>query len=149
MNLQDRNQKITEAALRGELYKDIGPHYGVTQERARQIARKNGVPKKIEYLTENQQDIIRALAQDCTTSEIAEMIGRKPETVYSFIRRHDIDRQMINNAWTDAETKLLRALYPTHSARRIGLKLDRTRNEVIGKAYRLGLAKKQTNGQRR
>ncbi len=53
--------------------------------------------------------------------------------------------------WTDIQiSDLVRLWGEGHSARVVGLKLERSRNAVIGKVHRLGLAKRQsTAGERK
>src|SRR5215207_10989777 len=49
------------------------------------------------------------------------------------------------NPWTDAEVDTLRELWGSLSASKIGARISRTKNAVIGRARRIGLPKIQQN----
>lgn len=46
-------------------------------------------------------------------------------------------------SWTEEKIQRLKELWPTHSARLIGLEFNMTRSAIIGKAHRMGLAKRE------
>ena len=153
MDTVERDREIVAAVVNEvyeglATYKDIGARYRLTRERIRQIVQKTdlyrpggcglGTP-----LTEAEQAAILRLHQrDMPIAHIAQTIERSNAAVAKFLIDRDLHTPATDDrAWSDAETEFLRSTYGKESAARIGKALGRTKNEVIGKANRLGLTK--------
>ncbi len=139
-----RDAEIADLARHGIGYKWLAAEYGLTKERARQIARKHGVEARCQRLSARERAIAHRLCETKTVAEIARRLKRRPDTIRGHLAcfwlkakpDHDQDK------WSKREEERLRDLYPTKSCQVIADKLGRTRNEVAGKAGRMGLRKK-------
>jgi hypothetical protein len=153
MNIKERDRRIILRVRDGETLRAIGASYGITRERVRQIARKQGVRsvRWRDYQHLDHQDIARILPlldRGMPHTHVAETVGVTSGTVRRVAKKHRSYKPTRDEqAWTDKETAFLRKHYKTKdwSAADIAVKLGRTRDEVIGRANRLGLCKPPRN----
>ncbi len=134
----------------GETLRAVGASYGISFERVRQIARAAGVRSarwidKVNFSHRTDVDAILGwLDRGMPHAHIAEAVGCLPQTVAILARRYrGYKPARDDRAWTAKETAFLTKRYKTKgwSAADIADHLGRTRDEVIGKANRLGLCR--------
>ena len=147
MNLSQRNAAIVAAVKRRELPLDaIGAMHGITRERVRQIGARVGVQRGRRDMSDAEKAKIAALhKRGMPLSHIAEALGRSGTAVAKHLVRAGLYKLGERNApWSGGEDALLRSKYGTARGmvRVIAKELGRTRNEVIGRAFRLGLGRK-------
>lgn len=124
----------------------IGGLYGLTRERVRQIVSRQDWPRRRpSYSPEVCQQIIDLHHRGLGLAHIAHDIGGvSPARVAAFLSREGLYvPKKAPPKVTAAERRVVERLYgqPGVSARDIAKRLGRTRNEIIGIAYRMGLAK--------
>ena len=146
-NLSRRNAAIVAAVKRRELTLDaIGAMYGVSRERVRQIGARAGAQRGRKELRNAEKAKIVALhKRGMPFTRIAEALGRSDTVVANHVVRVGLYKIGERNApWSGEEDAVLRAKYGTARGmvRVIAKELGRTRNEVIGRAFRLGLSRK-------
>jgi hypothetical protein len=143
--VQKRNTEIAKLVQQGKIYDEIAKDFGLSSSRVGQIARRAGaisIHSRDRYTNMESLGIVAAHKRGFRPASIADMTGRSSEG----IRKHLTDLGVFQPAWQpwpDDEEDFLRRHYKTKgwSAAKIAVKLGRTRNEVIGKAHRLGLSK--------
>jgi hypothetical protein len=149
---KDRNAVIADLVREGKLtFQAIGNRYNLTRARIRQIAIEQGVrwsPGRL-VLKLSEAKIYEAYGMIERGMPIAHAAHAvEAMVVASTLRRalqvrglHEPEHD--DRAWADVEIAFLRQHYktPGWSASKIGAKLGRTRNEVIGKANRLKLCR--------
>lgn len=144
--LQVRDDAIILQLKEGKTLEAIAQPLGLTRERVRQIGLREGVTSLNNRPYELSQDEIDAIiarhARGMPTAHIASSleIGRHVVEYWLISTGHHIpinDRQ----PWSNDEIAFLRRHYKKAgwSLSRIGKFLGRTRNEIAGKARRLGL----------
>jgi IS30 family transposase len=145
-SLAERNAEIVEKVRRNDAsMAAIGAAYGLSVQSISGIAVRAGAGRPIPYgaITEAERATIVAMHADgASFKEIGERLGRCESSARGFLTRtgrHKPVRSL--SSWTRAEDAVLRRRYgkPPNSAATIARELGRTRNEVIGRAYRLGL----------
>lgn len=151
MTLSQRDQAIAKAIERdvylGECtYSELARRYGLSREMMRRIAKKAGIYQDTKW-TEVLSDEQRRRAADLygrgmPLTHIAETIGASRPAVLRTLKALGV--HVASEAppkWKVSEEAFLRDVYGKMSAGRIAEILDRTKNEVIGKANRLGLCR--------
>ena len=89
-------------------------------------------------------EIVAAVRCAVPRSDVARRYGLTPARIGQIARTHGVTvtrapRAASPGSWSDKDIALLVSLWPTCSGAEIAAKLGRTRNSVMGKAYRLGL----------
>jgi predicted transcriptional regulator len=86
--------------------------------------------------------VIAALSAGHSQKEVAAAVGLSKRTVQTIASAHGLVAHR-ERPWTKSEDAVVRSLYGKKggAASIIARKLKRTRNEVIGRAYRMGLSK--------
>ena len=137
MNLAQRNAAIVKAEkLRAQTFDAI----------AEQIAHRAGVRRGRDVLSGGEKKwIVELYERGMPMAHIGGCVRRSKNAVFKYlvrIGRHTPTRK--SKVWVEAEDAVLRAKYGTARGmvRVIAKELGRTRNEVIGRAFRLGLGRK-------
>lgn len=152
MSFHDRNTAIVAAVAKGDkTFKEIGDKYGLTKERIRQIAVKGGLTSRKHPRFEQVVDpkvLQRALdlyARGMPVSHIAEAVGVNRCNFDGYLIRHGLRWRVSTGivTWTRDKDALLKERYGKYpgAVAEIAKKLKTTRNSVIGRAHRLGLAR--------
>lgn len=144
LNQAVRDAEIADLARHGIGYKWLAAEYGLTKERTRQIARKHGVEARCQRLSAREREIAHRLCETKTVAEIARRLKRRPDTIRGHLACFGLKAKPDHDEckWSKREAQRLRDLYPTATFEVIADKLGRTRNEVAGKARRMGLMKR-------
>ncbi len=153
-----RNEKITEAVRRAgetlQTLQEIADEYGITRERVRQIARTRGVVTKRPRGDRIEGDVLaRAIdlyKRDMPIAHIADLLGFGHSNMANALQRAGLHTPALRpEEWGDEETEFLKQHYgtPGWSVADIADHLDRNRNEVIGRAHRLGLGGRYDPGE--
>jgi hypothetical protein len=146
----ERNQRIAAAVREGKLtFTEIGRRHDLTRERIRQIAAEQGVRWPRRHLLNLPQgkiyEALDLIERGIPITHAAQIVGiAHADSFRSALTRRGLhEPQRDGRAWTDVEVAFLRQHYktPGWSASKIGDRLGRTREEVIGKANRLKLCK--------
>lgn len=146
--LDERNAAILRALRKGATLSEAAQPHGLTRERVRQIALRAGVisqHKRNEAFEPSPREkavILDRWRRGMPIAHIAESIRRPERTVAGWLVRHGHHvRDHDDQEWTTSEIAFLKEHYkrPGWSMAHIGRALGRTRNEVAGKARRLGL----------
>jgi ribosomal protein S13 len=147
-HLQKRNARIVEAVkARAVSLAEIGALHGICHQRVSQIAAQAGAARHTAYcgLTDEEKAAIVTLHEaGVPHTHISERIGRAAKAAHAYLVREGLHMPANDKApWSASEDRVLRRKYgkPRSSASTIATELGRTRNEVIGRAYRLGLNK--------
>jgi hypothetical protein len=139
-----RNDEIVRRYKRGDTLQSIADDFGLTKERIRQIAvSKYGLPARgygrvgIHLVIEGMKHVRDGL----TFEQAAARVGINEFTLWKKAVRLGLHAPVpvVQQAWSASEIRTLSNLYRILSASKIAEKLSRNRNEVIGKARRLGL----------
>lgn len=145
MMLSERDAAIVSAvADSGIPLREIGRRFGLTCERIRRIAADHGVrrgyPRCDPALIERGLDLMR---RGLRLSHAAQAVGVTYTTLRSYAvargLHHQVDER---DPWTPREDLEICRRYLVDSAATIARDIGRTRNEVIGRAYRLGLGRR-------
>lgn len=144
MDFAERNRTIVEQVKAGKTLRAIADDVGLTFQRIQQIAADHGVYSQHQFAKPVAWDIARADALRMNGrpfTEIAERLeARNGGSVRSALARRGLYMpQPAPERWRADEIALLRELWGTHFAREIAQRLGRSKNEIIGKAKRLGL----------
>lgn len=142
-----RNKEIVALIAAGKTLGEIGLVYGLTRERVRQIGERVGVTsinRTNNPLTESEKARARELIdRGMPVDHVAESVGRGRTSVRNYLVDAGLHVPLNDDrAWKPREDAFLRRRYktPGWSAAAIGEHLGRTRDEVIGRAHRLGLS---------
>ena len=148
----ERNKLITAAVAANErTCREIGHEFGITPERVRQIALRDGVRpirKDGRRVTLDEQARFAELWRTggFSITEIARQTGRSKYCVNGALRRAAvIVGKLINYdatkniAWGDEHDRILRDLWGNTRAASIAKRIGVTKNAVIGRARRIGL----------
>ncbi len=147
-----RNQLICEAVKDGASYAELAPVWGVSRSRIEQICRRAGVRSLTNrpLIYEEQEEIERLYWKGVRAQHIAQELGRSTAAVCNYLQRIGLRQRdnegIARDEWGREEDDTVRRLYGAIPCRRIGEKLGRTKNEVIGRARRLGLSKSAVPG---
>jgi len=142
-----RNQKIIHLYTEGASLRDVAREVGLTHECIRQVLKKSkvAVRDRSSISPEDYDRAVALLRNGMPVAHIAEEVGHSPSAL---VRRFERDgyykREDRSQPWTAKEERIVRSGYGRRSARMIAAQIGRTRNEVIGKARRLGLGKPQS-----
>ena len=142
MTRTERDATIIEmAAKRSDLtYGEIANAFGMSATRVQQIAVRAGVVRGPDRrIREDEKAAIRSLhARGMPIVHIAQEIGRSALAVRQHLVAMGLHRpENRDTPWSAVEVELVRSQYGKFSARILAQQLGRTRDEVIGKAYRL------------
>jgi hypothetical protein len=139
--LSERNAAIAAKVEGGRTFADVGREYNLDRTRIKQICRRFGVrsPQPYEPLTDTEKAVLRDLhAREIPIAIAAREVKRRPQTVRDFLVRENLHLPApVDPLWTDAEDHAIRTNYYKLGSRNVAYKLNRTRNEVIGRADRL------------
>lgn len=147
---EDRDTKITTMLASGDYtLQQIGDRYGVTRARIRQIGVQHGVYSKRAFMMHRFDDKEWDQVRDwhlrgMPISHIADAIGCTSTPLVNFLTREGLyAAKKAERLWTAREDRYVLRHYKQGkmSASAIGDKLGRTRNEVIGRAGRMGLCR--------
>lgn len=146
----ERNLAVIEAVRKGEVaISALGARFGICTARVIQIAREHGVSRGFRHdgMTAEAGNVIRrTYRQTGVIARAAEAAGVPHSTAYSYLQRGGLlGAPKSRSSWSEEEDAVIRRNYrrPGQSAASIGAGLGRTRDEVIGRAARLGLAKRK------
>ena len=148
--MAERDTKIVKAVeLRRESLQAIGSRYGITRERVRQIAKRAGcAPRGRHYpilRSEEKAKIASLYARGIPISHAAKAVGRSPTVGFRYLVDAGLHQPWsVRTPWSGREDAIVLREYPKAKAgairvRDIAKRLGRTKNEVIGRARRLGL----------
>lgn len=138
-----RNEAIAGALFSGERHIDVAHRFGITRQRVEQLARRYSVPLVKPRITDNEATIFRDLVKDgYTQAEASQAVGRHCQSLVRACKKLGFLADVVadRRSWTDDEIALLHNSYGRLRVRIIADRIGRTRNEVIGKAHRLGLS---------
>lgn len=146
MELVERNAEITKR-IRAQTVplRKIASDYGLTKERVRQIGLHEGL-RSAMYRRIDATLVARAMElidRGMPVAHAADSVGLTRDALYQHLCRERLHIPVdARTPWTADEDSFLRRHYKTSawSASRIGQRLDRTRDECIGRAWRLGLS---------
>ena len=144
---RERNATIRDLVKNGASYADVGRDYGISRARVSQICVRFGVFSfaKTSLSDEQEEQVERLHWKGLRPAHIAQETGCSIHLVRRFLDRTGLRKigceGIEQHPWEKYEDDTVRQLYGAVSAARIGEKLNRTRNEVIGRANRLGLTK--------
>ncbi len=146
-----RNAAICEAVRNGATYVEVGKKWGISAERALQICARQGVRSlNCQRLSHKEEEkIVRLFRAGMRPQHIADAIGRHHNAVSRYLTRVGLrtrdNHGIAQDRWTDEEDAILKDLHSTSSMKHVAEKLGRTTSEVIGRAWRLGLKKRQNH----
>ena len=138
----ERNAEIVDLIRKGLQLTEIARRYGISHQHVSRIGLAVGVRGLRRRLPEEKIAAgLELIARGMPISRAGESIG-VADLYHALVRRklHEPEAGVMD-PWSDRHVAILRRHYgqPGWSAARIGERLGRTRNEVIGKAHRLGL----------
>lgn len=141
-----RNAEIARRYKRGDTLQSIADDFGLTKERVRQVAiGKHGLaPRGRGRRRVDMSSIIEGMKHvrdGLTFEQAAARVGIHRLTLWNNAIRLGLHTPvpLVQQAWSASEIRTLSNLYRIISASKIAEKLGRNKNEVIGKAHRLGL----------
>lgn len=141
---QSRNDRIVALYQSGLTLRQVAAQCGLSFERVRQILKSRNVTRRPHRVEIDNRDYARAkrmFEDGLTIAAAADTIGvGRGVLAYRLIEDGSHSPVNITQEWTRSEIAVLRKTYRVISAREIAERLGRTRDEVIGKAYRLGLS---------
>lgn len=147
LDFRMRNAAMIKRVKNGQTYTEVAADYGVSRERVRQICVREGVTSlnNRPLSHEEKEEIERLFWMGMRPRHIAQEVGRGENMIADYLeqvglRARDNDG-IATDQWTRKEDAILRKFYGVMRARAIGTRLGRTKNEVIGRAGRLGLSK--------
>ena len=124
----------------------IGARFGLCYERVRQIALRAGHARGVPTLPEEKIAAAHALIRDgVPIAHAAKMTDLNRKSLHNNLTRRGLHTPATDDRpWTPAEEGFLHREYDgvRGKATIIARALNRTRNEVIGKANRMGLCKR-------
>jgi hypothetical protein len=139
--LSERNASIAAKVAGGRTFADVGREYNLDRTRIKQICGRLGVksPQPHEPLTETEKTILRGMhAREIPIAIAAREVKRRPQTVRDFLVRENLHLPApVDPLWTTQEDNTILVGYYPLGSRKVALALQRTRNEVIGRADRL------------
>ena len=146
MTNAERNARIVEMVRQREKTLDeIGASFGITRERARQIAAKAGAVRgyagRIGAIpSDKKARAVELYQKGMPIAHIAADLGHSSNPIAALLVKAGLHtRNDPTTPWNDAETEYLRRAYGKVKASLLAKQFGRTRNEIIGKAHRLGL----------
>ncbi len=146
--VRQRDLDILDAIRAGDQsYRDIGAQHGITAQRVSQIAQRHAVQSIYWPERVDPDSITRGTAlflRGAPIQHAADAAGLSRQVLANHLVRQGLHNPgPFEPAWSCSEDQVLRAKYGNYqySARNIATELKRTRNEVIGRAHRLGLSK--------
>lgn len=145
-DMAKRNDEIVRRYKRGDTLQSIGDAFGLSRWRVYRIAvDERSLPARGRGFRSIPRDTIisgmKHVNDGLTFKQAAARIGISAGALYGkavafgLHEATSVDR----SPWTDVEVRTVSNLYRKVPASKIAEKLGRTRNEVIGKASRLGL----------
>lgn len=147
LDYRERNAAMIARVKKGESYAAVAVDYGITRSRVEKICKRESVFSRhnqpLSY--EEKEEIERLFWAGMRAAHIAAEIGRGPQQVVNYLeqvglRKKDNDGIALDS-WTAKEDAILRKLYGKEPVVQTAARLKRTKNEVIGRARRLGLNK--------
>lgn len=139
-----RNQKICRLYTSGLSLRQVAHEVDLTHETIRQVLKKSGISirPRLVIADADYHRAVRLLRDGMPIAHLADKVGHGR---HALVRRFKQDNyyqpQDRCEAWTAEEERMVRTWYGKRSARVIAEQIGRTRNEVIGKARRLGLSR--------
>lgn len=142
----ERNARILAAVEAGDTFESIGATYGLSRQRVKQICGALGVAscRAREQVVITQGEIeaaVKMLADGLTLKAASDALNRNSTGLARALeRRGHYQTWLKQTKWRRDEEATLKRLYGRQTAAEIAAKLGRGRNEIIGKAYRMGLS---------
>lgn len=142
-----RDARIVELVKQGSSLTAAGKMFGISRERARQICAREGVVSQRAgrglMWTDAERNKFRELVARGLPYEHCLPEGRKSNGSGVAKRLGCWEPRHHQDDWSKSDEAFIRAHYNKGkmSAAQIGAKIGRNRNEVIGKAHRMGLGK--------
>lgn len=141
----ERNQEIVDLIRNSPqvTYREAAARYGITDERIHQIVKRAGITRPPIAVSEAR---ILEAAQMASAGFPMSYTAETVDVGLTRLRRLLVDRGLYRvwrqySPWSKAEIKTVKRLYHRVPVRQIAEQLGRTRNEIIGRAKRLGLCK--------
>ena len=150
MSFHDRNAAIVAAVAKGDkTFKEIGDKYGLTGERVRQIAVANGVRLERRFARTADpvklQKAISLFLRGMPICHCADECGFDRAQFRNYLIRNALFEPNPNRDvdWTRDKDALLKKRFGKYpgAVAELAEELGTTRNSVIGRAHRLGLAR--------
>jgi len=143
-------KKKKHSGRKGAVARQQSEHEGTPRERTTsgpsagtQSAEMQRTPDASRHRrwTAQEVDLLRQCWEHLSVNELAERLGRNPESVRSRLLRLGLNRRLPNLAkpWSDEEEHLLAELYDSATYPEIARRLGRTVSSVASRAGRLGL----------
>lgn len=139
----ERDAVIVAAATSGESHLSVAKRYGISRQRISQICAAAGVKHAREVLSDTDVDRITNLYESgVPITHVALMVGASTrQTLAVLVRCGKWKRARAVTRWTNAEESVIRNNYGRGmTASDIGHRLGRSKCEIIGKAWRMGLS---------
>jgi hypothetical protein len=143
-----RDARILRRLMAGASLREVGAEFDLSYEAIRVIGNRLGFvnPRGFGYanpLTPEEIDSALQLHnRGLRPAHVAQSIGRTPRTVADLLCKRGLrEKEEPPPTWNEDDTRYVRRWYGRKSARAIAQHLGRNRNEIIGKARRLGLCK--------
>lgn len=141
----ERDQTIIERYQRGNEMQFVADEFGISRQRVGQILNKYGIerrPRRTAMPADRLERAITMVNRGRLPFHAADEAGINGQAFYAYLHRRGLYQNVRQlDAWTEDEDCFVRIHYNRDlSARMIGARLGRTRNEVIGRASRLGLS---------
>lgn len=134
-----RDRDIADAIERGESLASIGRRYGISRQRVRQIGLKLGARFGYRMSEDEAAQIVAQYRRGVRPAHIE--THRSQRTVCDVLIRAGVYRPNPGaSLWTPREDEILAREWGKKSSREIGALIGKSRNAVIGRAYRLRLA---------
>jgi hypothetical protein len=126
-----RDAAIVRRLKAGETLQAIGDDYGLTRERVRQIAGKNGLEPRMPQImarrVERDAEVMRCLEAGNTSQEVADDLGIGLIYVYTIAHRNGLWLAPIREAATKKQADQLRHL------------VEKQHRSILGAARELGI----------
>jgi hypothetical protein len=143
-------RKIVSDLERGKSLRAIAGRYGTSHESVRRIRIEHGIEPSRRARPVTNRDICRWVQ---AVNRGVSLSSADPTRNCAIIAKH-LDRIGVRKirrkheiVWTEADTARLLEMWGTVSCAKIAAALGKTRNAVIGRAFRLGLSKPRQAGQ--
>jgi hypothetical protein len=140
-----RNKEVVDLVrARPDLtYREIALHYGISGKRVHQIVKRAGITRPTPTPSADEIKIAASkVRKGIPIKYVAEIVGYSEDILRGALVRHGLYAlQPREPLWTDSEIRIVKRHYHRLPVREIAAKIGRTRNEIIGKARRLGLCR--------
>ena len=135
-----RNEEIIAAVEEGETYAVVAGAHGITRSRVHQICARAGKPsKRNKGLSETEAAYVVALFKAGVRPYQIELAGKGRTAAYKHLIEVGLHVPPTDTytAWDGQQDYQIITRYYTDGSRAVAKDLQRTRNEIIGRANRL------------